>query len=162
RLRQPNVRRQTARAASNAADCFNRREFGPAGAGPRLSSDTDAPPGSHSAARRHAHAPASSTCFPLRWGVLMIPFTVQLGTPAPQEQAPLTFGVPDYGPTPPDMPIPDRLNRILVAIVFSCAVALLWLGSQVDTWYYVLLVGIAFSYLMLTDYALLHEAAHGN
>src|SRR5947208_1629638 len=73
-----------------------------------------------------------------------------------------TFGVPDYGPTPPDMPIPDRLNVFLVALVFSGGVALLWLGSRVSAWYAVLLVGVAFSYLMLTNYALLHEASHGN
>jgi fatty acid desaturase len=60
------------------------------------------------------------------------------------------------------MPIPDRLNLCLVALVFSGGVALLWLGSQVTAWYAVGLVGIAFSYLMLTNYALLHEAAHGN
>jgi fatty acid desaturase len=60
------------------------------------------------------------------------------------------------------MPIPDRLNRVLVAAVFAGGVALLWLGSHVIPWYAVILVGVAFSYLMLTNYALLHEAAHGN
>jgi fatty acid desaturase len=73
-----------------------------------------------------------------------------------------TFGVPDYGPPPADMPIPNRLNLVLVALVFSCGVALLWLGSQAGPWYLVVLVGVVFSYLMLTNYALLHEAAHGN
>jgi fatty acid desaturase len=73
-----------------------------------------------------------------------------------------TFGVPDYGTTPPDMPIPNRLNLCLVALVFSGGLLLLWLGSHVAAWYAVLLVGIAFSYLMLTNYALLHEASHGN
>jgi fatty acid desaturase len=60
------------------------------------------------------------------------------------------------------MPIPDRLNVFLVALVFCGGVALLWLGSQVTAWYAVLGVGVLFSYLMLTNYALLHEAAHGN
>ena len=73
-----------------------------------------------------------------------------------------TFDAPDYGPTPPDMPIPDRLNRCLVAVVFTAGVALLWLGSHVEAWYAILGVGVVFSYLMLTNYALLHEAAHGN
>jgi fatty acid desaturase len=73
-----------------------------------------------------------------------------------------TLGVPDYGPPPPDMPIPDRLNLLLVVLVFCGGLALLWLGSQFTAWYAVLFVGIAFSYLMLTNYALLHEAAHGN
>jgi fatty acid desaturase len=73
-----------------------------------------------------------------------------------------TFGVPDYGPPPPDMPVPDRLNLSLVALVFCGGVALLWLGSQVTAWYAVVLVGVGFSYLMLTNYALLHEASHGN
>ena len=74
----------------------------------------------------------------------------------------LTFGVPDYGPPPPNMPIPNRLNLCLVALVFCGGVALLWLGSQVTVWYAVMLIGMAFSYLMLTNYALLHEASHGN
>jgi fatty acid desaturase len=74
----------------------------------------------------------------------------------------VTFGVPDYGPPPPGMPIPDRLNLFLVALVFAGGVALLWLGSQVGAWYAILLVGVVFSYLMLTNYALLHEAAHSN
>lgn len=75
---------------------------------------------------------------------------------------PPTLDAPVYGTTPPDMPIPDRLNLCLVALVFSGNVALLWLGSWVEAWYWVLLVGVAFSYLMLTNYALLHEASHGN
>jgi fatty acid desaturase len=73
-----------------------------------------------------------------------------------------TFGVPDYGPTPSDMPIPDRFNLFLVVLVCSGGIALLWLGSQVTAWYAVVLIGVVFSYLMLTNYALLHEAAHGN
>lgn len=73
-----------------------------------------------------------------------------------------SLDAPYYGMTPPDMPIPDRLNRFLVAFVFGGGIALLWLGSQVEEWYHLLLVGIAFPYLMLTNYGLLHEAAHGN
>ena len=49
-----------------------------------------------------------------------------------------------FPPTPPNMPITDRLNLALVGLVVAGAVALV------------------FSFLMLTDYALLHEAAHGN
>jgi fatty acid desaturase len=60
------------------------------------------------------------------------------------------------------MPIPDRLNLCLVALVFCGGIALLWLGSRQSAWSGVMLTGIAFSYLMLTNYALLHEAAHGN
>jgi fatty acid desaturase len=62
--------------------------------------------------------------------------------------------------TPADMPIPHRLNCVLVLVVCSSAVGLLWLGSWFDRWYAILAVGVAFSYLLLTDYALLHEAAH--
>jgi len=60
------------------------------------------------------------------------------------------------------MPIPNRFNLCLVAAVFVGAVALLWLGSHVESWYVTLAVGIAFSYLLLTNYALFHEAAHGS
>jgi fatty acid desaturase len=73
-----------------------------------------------------------------------------------------TFGIPSYGAPPPDMPIPGRLNLLLVAFVFCSGVVLLWLGSQVTSWYWIVLVGIVFSYLMLTNYALLHDATHGN
>jgi fatty acid desaturase len=60
------------------------------------------------------------------------------------------------------MPIPVRLNLALVALVFTSAVALLWLASRVEQWYAVLGTGVLFSYVMLTDYALLHEATHHN
>jgi fatty acid desaturase len=69
---------------------------------------------------------------------------------------------PVYSPPPPDMPILDRLNLFLVFCVVGGGVALLWLGSRLEAWYAVLAVGVAFSYLMLTNYALLHEAVHGN
>jgi fatty acid desaturase len=62
----------------------------------------------------------------------------------------------------PEYPIPDRLNVALSLVVVSAAVLLLWVASQAEHWYVALGVGIAFSYLMLTDYALLHEATHGN
>src|SRR4051812_12814708 len=67
-----------------------------------------------------------------------------------------------YSPPPADMPIPNRLNGALVALVFAAAVGLLWLGSWVERWYAVLGVGAAFSFVLLTNYALLHEATHGN
>jgi fatty acid desaturase len=76
--------------------------------------------------------------------------------------ASVTFDTPHYGSPPADMPIPNRLNAVLVALVVGSGLALLWLGSHVTAWYAILLTGAAFSYLMLTNYALLHEAAHGN
>lgn len=63
---------------------------------------------------------------------------------------------------PPDMPIPDKLNLILSLAVFAGAVALIWLASVVSSWLAVFGIGILFSYLLLTNYALLHEATHGN
>src|SRR4051812_18766761 len=63
---------------------------------------------------------------------------------------------------PSVMPITNALNATLVAIVFASALGLLWLGSHVTTWYYTLLVGVAFSYVLLTNYALLHEASYNN
>jgi fatty acid desaturase len=65
--------------------------------------------------------------------------------------------------TPPaNMPVPERLNLALVIGVFVVAVSLLWLGSHVKSWWAVLGVGVAYSYVLLTNYALLHEASHGN
>jgi fatty acid desaturase len=60
------------------------------------------------------------------------------------------------------MPIPNSLNLALVASVFVAAVGLLWLGSRVVHWYAIVGVGVAFSFILLTNYALLHEAVHGN
>ena len=58
-------------------------------------------------------------------------------------------------------PIPDRLNSFLVVLVSTAAVALMWLSSQMTSWVAMLVVGIVFSYAMLTNYALLHDATHG-
>ena len=41
-------------------------------------------------------------------------------------------------------------------------VGLLWLASWVERWYAVAAVGVVFSYVLLTNYALLHEATHNN
>jgi fatty acid desaturase len=38
----------------------------------------------------------------------------------------------------------------------------LWLASWLEAWWAILGVGVAYSYLMLTNYALLHEATHDN
>jgi fatty acid desaturase len=59
-------------------------------------------------------------------------------------------------------PIPERLNFALVLFVFAAAPGLLWLGSHVRGGWAVLGVGVVYSYLLLTNYALLHEASHGN
>jgi fatty acid desaturase len=61
-----------------------------------------------------------------------------------------------------NLSIPDRLNLALTLGVFALALGLLWLGSHVQSGWAVFGVGIAFSYLLLTNYALLHEASHGN
>ncbi|MBI4663434.1 MAG: fatty acid desaturase [Verrucomicrobia bacterium] len=61
-----------------------------------------------------------------------------------------------------EFPIPNRLNAALVAVVFCGAIVLLWIASRLDSWIAVFAIGLVFSYLMLTNYALLHEAAHCN
>lgn len=60
------------------------------------------------------------------------------------------------------MPIPERLNFVLVLGIFALAVSLLWLGSRVQNAWAILGVGLIFSYVLLTNYALLHEASHNN
>jgi fatty acid desaturase len=72
----------------------------------------------------------------------------------------LPSSVGQFRTAPPDMPIPDRLNFVLVCIVFAAAVALLWFASRVTNWWALLAIGIVFSYVLLTNYALLHEATH--
>jgi fatty acid desaturase len=69
---------------------------------------------------------------------------------------------PSPSAPPAAMPIPNRLNVVLVGVVFGAAVGLLWLASRVESWYAVAGVGVLFSYLLLTNYALLHEATHDN
>jgi fatty acid desaturase len=69
---------------------------------------------------------------------------------------------PANSPPSPDFPIPNRLNLLLVVIVFPSAIGLLWLGSRAQQWYAILGTGVIFSYVLLTNYALLHEAVHGN
>jgi fatty acid desaturase len=65
-------------------------------------------------------------------------------------------------PAPPGMPVPDSLNLFLSLAVFIGAVGLICAASFVKSWLAVLGIGIVFSYLLLTNYALLHEAAHAN
>jgi fatty acid desaturase len=60
------------------------------------------------------------------------------------------------------MPTPDRLNMALVAGVAGALVALLALASRLEAWWAAPVIGVVFSYVGLTNYALLHEAVHGN
>ncbi|MDA1050913.1 MAG: fatty acid desaturase [Planctomycetota bacterium] len=63
---------------------------------------------------------------------------------------------------PASMPIPNLLNALLVVLVSIAAVGLLRLATLLDAWYAIFGIGIVFSYLMLSNYALLHEATHDN
>lgn len=60
------------------------------------------------------------------------------------------------------MPVPDRLNAWLVFVVLGVAIGLLWLASATPNLWIMLGAAVAFSYVLLTNYALLHEATHGN
>jgi fatty acid desaturase len=53
-----------------------------------------------------------------------------------------------------------RLNLLLAVLVPLAAVALLWAASRAHSPWGMLACAVAFSYVMLTDYALLHEATH--
>ena len=57
--------------------------------------------------------------------------------------------------------IPDKLNVILVFAVQAAAIFLLWLASQ-QSLVWSIPIGIIFSFLLLTNYALMHEGAHYN
>jgi fatty acid desaturase len=59
-------------------------------------------------------------------------------------------------------PNPNKLNLCLTLAVSAAAVTLLWLASLVESWYAVVAIGVVFSYLLLTNYALLHEATHNH
>jgi fatty acid desaturase len=61
----------------------------------------------------------------------------------------------------PNWRIPDNLNLILVSLVCASALLLLWLGSRYHQRLEIVIpLAIVYSYLMLTNYALMHEAAH--
>ncbi len=55
--------------------------------------------------------------------------------------------------------IPSKLNLVLVFSVQIVALLLLWLGSKLEVVWSVPL-GIVFSFLLLTNYALMHEGTH--
>jgi fatty acid desaturase len=67
-----------------------------------------------------------------------------------------------WTPAPRDMPVPRRLNIALLCLVGAAAVGLLVAASRLHAPLALLTVAVAFSYVMLTAYALMHEAAHGN
>jgi fatty acid desaturase len=58
-------------------------------------------------------------------------------------------------------PIHARLNIALIAVVHLAAAALLWAGSRLGL-VWSLPLGIVFSFLLLTNYALIHEGTHDN
>ena len=55
--------------------------------------------------------------------------------------------------------IPGSINLLIAAAVFIVATGLLWTASRLDLLWSVPL-GILFSFVLLTNYALIHEAAH--
>ena len=55
--------------------------------------------------------------------------------------------------------IPDRVNLLIASGVVIVATGLLWLASSLELLWSVPL-GIVFSFVLLTNYALIHEAAH--
>jgi fatty acid desaturase len=57
---------------------------------------------------------------------------------------------------------PVACNVTLALLVPSVAVALLWAASRAPAGWVTFACALAFSYVMLTDYALLHEATHDN
>lgn len=55
--------------------------------------------------------------------------------------------------------IPGKLNILLVILVQITAFSLLWLGSQLD-FIWSIPIAIIFSFVLLTNYALMHDAVH--
>ncbi|MCB1784654.1 MAG: fatty acid desaturase [Gammaproteobacteria bacterium] len=60
---------------------------------------------------------------------------------------------------PREYPIPGRLNLTLAVCIYAAAIGLLWLASHLPT-LWALPIGIAFSFILLSNYALMHEASH--
>ena len=55
--------------------------------------------------------------------------------------------------------IPSYINMVIAAGVFLVAILLLWLASRLELFWSIPL-GIVFSFVLLTNYALMHEATH--
>jgi len=62
--------------------------------------------------------------------------------------------------TPPNYPIPARLNICLALLVAALCVTLLWASGQVHSWWAVALIAVIYGFVMNTGYALGHEAEH--
>ncbi len=58
-------------------------------------------------------------------------------------------------------PIHARLNVLLLVIVLALTLGLLWVGAHLPL-VWSLPVGIVFSFVLLSNYALMHEATHEN
>lgn len=55
--------------------------------------------------------------------------------------------------------IPGRINLLIASGILLIAISLLWIASQLDVIWSIPL-GIIFSFVLLTNYALMHEATH--
>ena len=62
--------------------------------------------------------------------------------------------------TPPNYPIPARLNICLALLVAALCVTLLWASGQVHSWWAVASIAVIYGFVMNTGYALGHEAEH--
>jgi fatty acid desaturase len=62
--------------------------------------------------------------------------------------------------TPPNYPIPGRLNICLALLVVLLCATLLWASGQVHSWWAVALIAVIYGFVMNTGYALCHEAEH--
>jgi len=62
--------------------------------------------------------------------------------------------------TAKDYAIPARLNIALAVLVVSSCATLLWASGQVQSWWGVALLAVAYAFVMNTGYALCHEAEH--
>lgn len=56
-------------------------------------------------------------------------------------------------------PLPGGLNLAIAGAIVTCAIGLLWLASRLSLWWS-LPLGLVYSFLLLADYALMHEGTH--
>lgn len=62
--------------------------------------------------------------------------------------------------SPPNYPIPGRLNLCLASLVVLICATLLWTSGQVQSWWAVAMIAVVYGFVMNTGYALCHEAEH--
>lgn len=62
--------------------------------------------------------------------------------------------------SPTSYPLPGRLNLTIAAVQVALLLSILWAAGQVESWWGIALLSLAYGIAMNSGYAMLHEAEH--